>query len=166
MRRKPISLKGIDKIKTLYSQGKSIEEIAEILGYKRNTVREKLVTAGVLQKRKKKAYSKDIEEMCKLYKKGKSISEICKIVGFGDATVRSILAKKGLYKKQIKYSNIKRSICWNCAHAAKGKNSECEWAKNLVARDDWEAIRNDIIISNNKSAESYLVISCNGFEKG
>lgn len=114
----------------------------------------------------KKVSLKEIEKIKTLYKQGKTVPEISKIVGLADNTVRRKLAQNGLYEKKKLNYIAKPSICWNCVNAAKGNMSECQWAKKYEPRDDWNAIKTELRQHSNKLTESYLVLSCPGFEKG
>lgn len=78
-------------------------------------------------------------------------------------------------KELVSYKGVKvETICWNCVKAAGGY--DCPWANKLVARTDWKATRNDMMVShtteiNGKKTyrkeltESYIVNECPGYEE-
>ena len=56
------------------------------------------------------------------------------------------------------------TLCWDCAHAAQGKNSECPWAREFRPVKGWTAT--EYIIScgpHSADVVSYGVSSCPRF---
>jgi hypothetical protein len=56
-------------------------------------------------------------------------------------------------------SKTKRTLCWDCANAT---NSGCSWSASLIPVDGWTAEK-DILSTNYKDNETYLVIDCPEF---
>ena len=68
--------------------------------------------------------------------------------------------------------NPKQTICWECKHADKGKDSICPWDREFKPVEGWDATRRDILVqgtNQNQPAhydESYRVNKCPLFERG
>ena len=166
MKESTCNLNKIDEIVRLYQEGKTCEEIGEKTGYAGNTVRKKLIIAGVVKKQKRLS-EKEKEEICDDFKNGQVAEGIAKKFGVTRSTILRILTGNGLRNEGSPVAEKKReTLCINCKHAAKGDISICPWAARGKPRDDWNATRRDFPIYNNEYAESYMVLGCPGFEKG
>lgn len=87
--------KAINKMRQLHEEGKTIEEIAEVTGYKVGSVKVMLSKGGVCRAKKIDPFMPTIIAM---RKNGASVKEIAEEVGFNASYVSHVLCKVG-YRK-------------------------------------------------------------------
>lgn len=118
-----ITQEKIDKMVELYVQGKSTEEIAEIIKCDQSTVRKhifsqenkeeliKLHNENIQVRDKKEAIiitPERLDKIIELYKSGKSYKQISEIIGCNQSTVKRKLVKLDNYE-ELKIENLKNT---------------------------------------------------------
>ena len=84
-------------IREMYVEGHSIEEIADKLGYKENSVKTILPKLGIYRKRAD-SLGMHTEEMLEMREQGKTLAEIGEKIGYSPCRICSHLTELG-YKK-------------------------------------------------------------------
>ena len=85
----------INKMRQLHEAGKSIEEIAEVTGYKTSSVKVMLNKGGVKRAKKIEPFMPTIIAM---RKNGASVKKIAEEVGFNATYISHVLCKEGYQK--------------------------------------------------------------------
>lgn len=123
-----------EKVLELYSQGKTIDEIAEELGKSDRSVKYHLQNAGITVDRRK---SEKTEIILKLKAEGKTVKEIQEITGYSYNVVRNHYCGCNGNKSRNPGWNTDRHLCKTCKYRNEyGKqNIWCfYWARTGIER--------------------------------
>jgi hypothetical protein len=96
-----------DKIKIMYREGHTIEEIVEEVNYTRGNVIDVLKKDGLIKKKPAPLSPEDREKLIiTLFKEGKTIGEIAFHVKYPKIFIESQLKKANLLKKKYRYGKM------------------------------------------------------------
>jgi hypothetical protein len=97
----------LDKIKTMYREGHTIEEIVDEVDYTRGNVIDLLKKEGLIKKKTPLSYEDREKLIITLFKKGKTIGEIAFHLKLSKMLIETELRKANLLKKKYRYGELK-----------------------------------------------------------